>query len=275
MIKEYLTYQKEVKHLAESTLQEYEKDLREFVTYMAAKQKTWSSIVREDLEVWIMSMTGSKLKAATIRRRIATVRNIFTYAFDHCGLATNPSFGIESPKLPKQLPDTGEVEQFLKYLATTATSRRALRMHAYVAIALETGMRISEIMNLQSSQFDRKNRCIYVHGKGNKQRIVYYGELTRHHLAAYNRHACGFIFSERDERQLREDMIVELDPFIRHCHPHMLRHTFATQVLNMGTDLYTLSRLMGHESVATTERYINMPQQSIARTAGHYLGTLN
>lgn len=275
MIREYLTYQREVKNLAESTLLEYEKDLREFVNYMMAKQKAWSTIGRDDLEDWIMTMSRSQLKPATIRRRIATVRNIFTFAFDHCGLAVNPAFGIESPKLPKQLPDTGEIEQFLKYLATTPTSRRALKMHAYVALALETGMRVSEIMTLQSSQFDKKNRCIYVHGKGSKQRIVYYGELTRTHLSAYNRQPCGFIFSERDERQLREEMLMELDPYIRHCHPHMLRHTFATQILNSGTDIYTLSRLMGHESISTTERYINMPQQSIAGAAGRYLGMLN
>lgn len=274
MTEQFLRYQKEVKGLSELTIEEYRKDLKEFVSYASAKGLRWSTTTAEDLTMYVATLAEKKYQPATIRRRIATIKQIFKFGYHHFGLPTNPAAQLESPKLAKKLPKAANKEDYLTYLSLVPTTERSLFIHAFVALILETGMRISEALTLQTSQIDRKMKGILLRGKGAKERVVYFGELTSYHLFQYLGSRMGQVFTGHDAQEVRRMLIDELHGIIEHPFPHQIRHTYATEALNSGMDIYTLRQLLGHESVVTTERYLDSPSKNLQTAAGNYLNYL-
>lgn len=270
MITEFCDYLLKVKNLQPATVDEYRKDLTGFAEYAGGKGLRWSTITTTDIEAWLMSLHDLGLLPATIRRRLASLRAIYKYMYTRRLIEDNPAAQAEAPKNPKRLPEAINKDLFLRYLITYPTTEKARLIHAFVALTLETGIRISEALNLQTSDFNKQTRTILINGKGRKQRVVYYGELTATYLNLYNPLARGEVFHTHEQRLIRQWLLEELRAWHPHVHPHMIRHTFASTMVENGFDLYTISKLLGHESVATTERYIAMPNERLRTSAEMY-----
>lgn len=275
MIQEFLRYAALEKHLGAMTISEYRKDARQFVEYATLAQLRWGSITTIDLGAWVQSMAAAQLEPTTIRRRIATVRGIFSFMQKKGMRTDNPAALLDLPKLPSKLANTSTARQYRAYLDLEITTWRSKAIHAFVAIALETGMRISEILAMQTSWIDKNTHSIRVTGKGNKQRTVYYGDLTKKYLNNYmGIRRMGTVFAGLTDWEIREMLRRELHGIVDNAHPHQIRHTFATEALQNGMDIYTLKNLLGHESVMTTERYLKGAMRDTSRAAQRYLDRL-
>lgn len=266
MIKEYLEYQKSVKNLSDATIEGYGKDLRIFVEWARQRSLTWRTIVETDIDAWLTSMQEAGLKPATRNRRLSSVRNLLAWAHHKGMLNTNAARFCQSAKLNETLPKTIDIENIDKYLSSGKMSTKRIISGLLIAIMLETGMRIGEALAIKQEDIDTRNRSIKVFGKGAKERIVYYGQRTEKELRIWLDGREGRLFPETftqyDYRMMIEE---ELYPFSGKMTPHQLRHTFATAMLNRGLPITTLSHLMGHKYVETTQRYARVATTTAAQ----------
>lgn len=270
-IEKCISYQREVRGLAERTCTEYTKELRTFAAWSRPRGLRWSTITKQDIDAHIAELTRTGHKPATIKKRLAGIRCLFTWAKQAGMISENPARWCQSPKVKRQLPKQADIKAIDAYLQTTPKNAQDAEMHCVVAVMVETGVRLSELKAMRREDFCKADMSIKVTGKGGKQRLVFYGQRTRTQLNAYKRNTQGSLFNEMSEAGIRWEMYKTLGKYCSRVHPHQLRHTFACEMLNNGMDLKTLSVLMGHESVTTTEIYA---KASASRLANIYSQSL-
>ena len=263
MIKEFISYQRNVKGLSPRTCEEYSKNLSYFIAWAQPRKLRWSTIMKSDIDSWTMDMMLMGVKPATIRQRISVIRSCFGWMVNEGMLHLNPARYCQSPKTTKALPTAVDITKIDAYLETPAYTPQQQELHIAVALMIETGCRLHEVMMMRTQDFNKQTSSVRVSGKGSKERIVYYGARCKQQLNSYKRHSTGKLITTMDDTTLRFEMYRELGKFCPHVHPHQLRHTFATEMLNNGMDLKTLSVLLGHESVKTTEIYARASEQRI------------
>lgn len=250
MINEFLNYQLKRKGLSTNTLTAYRKDLQRFVAYGKEKGLRWSTITKEDLDDYLSTMFDQGLKPATINRSISSVRNLFTWAKISGLINENPARYLQSHKQADTLPETISPEEIDTYLDKPTTDNDSLIGKALIALLRETGIRIQEAIDIKLSDINTDEKSIIITGKGNKQRKVYYSQRTIDHCCKIAGRFTPYLLPRFEQRDFRQIIAREL-----HTHPHALRHTFATNMLNNGADIKVVSYLLGHASVKTTERY--------------------
>lgn len=264
IIIEFTTYLVTNRGLSEGTAREYRKDLRETQTWMVANANTerWSEVTRENIEDYVAAMTVAGLKPATIRRRVSCLRTFYQYAWQK-GLQTeNPAKYVSTPKKPERQPTTIPTSAITAAL-TDATLDATTRM--MVAIAAETGIRVSELRNIKTTDINKEQHSITIIGKGNKQRTVYYGNATAAAIADINTTIERRLFTESDRNTRRRmTYAIGMHTTQQKTSPHTLRHTFATTMLNNGAPLPVIQTLLGHKSVETTERYAHVAGRQVA-----------
>lgn len=259
MIQEFLQYQRANKGLSEQTLEGYMKDLKVFVRFSQSHGLRWSTITPKDLDEYVSEEHERGMQPRTIKKRVEVVRLLFSWAQHRGLLADNPARYTQTPKQAEELPKAADTDRLRKYLERDATSRESYIIHIIVALILETGMRIGEITSMRGEDIDTKNHAILVHGKGAKERYVYYGKLCERYAEAMS-HRAGRIFTQA-QTDYRYMMYAELPG----THPHAIRHAFAIEQLNRGLELKTLSTLMGHKHTTTTEIYTHMLTDNVRK----------
>lgn len=263
MITKFIQYEKQVRGLSARTCQEYEKELRAFASWAKVEGLRWSTITKQDVDKHTAMMMEAGMMPTSIKKRVAAIRAIFTYFVNEGLMKTNPARFCSTPKVSEKLPEKADVAEIDSYLGSEATTDNEKEMHLAIAILLETGVRCSELLNISVEDIDKANNMIRVQGKGNKERIVFYGRRTAYELGKHLNVTNGKLFPFWNDATLRWEMIKQVSPFSPHCHPHKLRHTFACTMLNRGMDVKTLSVLMGHSTVQTTEIYAKMNANEI------------
>lgn len=257
---------------AERTVDAYRRDLsllRAFHGGPLAEAGT------EDVEAWIAHMRADGLAGSTISRRVAAVRSFFKHQMLIGARADNPAAGVTLPRRTRSLPRTlsaAETERLIE--AATGTTPRTMRDRALVELLYGAGLRVSEALGLTRAAVDLDARLVRVLGKGGKERIVPLGrpaaEAIRRYLALGRPHL---------DRRYRPDLFLNarggaltragaflilrrlaakagLEP--GRVHPHLLRHSFATHLLEGGADLRSVQEMLGHADLATTERYTHV-----------------
>lgn len=261
MIKEFLTYQQTNKGLSPQTCEEYRKSLKKFVAFASSRQLSWSSITKHDISDYVSYLVECEYKPKTIKRLVEVVRLIFKYMQHQGMVSNNPAQYVETPKLRHKLPDASKTEVIEEYLGTTPKDRESYLVHVLVALMFDTGMRIGEVENLRGEDIDTANKRIHItNGKGEKERYVYYSDKYRHFIDVIA-NAKGFVFVD-GQRQYRYLIYKHLGNEI---HPHGIRHNFACRQLDKGLSLKTLSTLLGHSSIKTTEIYGQMSMNIIGK----------
>jgi site-specific recombinase XerD len=229
----------------------------------------------EDIERWIAQMRADGLAATTISRRVAAVRSFYRQQL-LLGMRTeNPAAELTLPKRPRSLPRTlspAETERLIE--AATGVTPRALRDKALVELLYGAGLRVSEALGLVRAAVDLEGRVVRVLGKGDKERLVPLGrpaaEALRRYLAMGRphldrRHRPDLFLNARGGSLTRAGAFLilrrladraGLDP--TRVHPHLLRHSFATHLLEGGADLRSVQEMLGHADLSTTERYTHV-----------------
>ena len=262
MIREFQDYCRHNLGLAESTVSEYGKDLHYFVSWLqkTAGVQRWGMVKRSTVEAWVKMQHEQGTQAATIKRRISSVRRLYQWAWLQGLCKVNPAKFVSTPKMAVKLPNVMQLDDIK---AAINDANIGLNTRAMIAVMAEAGLRISEAMRIKDEDFDSVNRTIRVTGKGNKERVVYYGDATARMMALGGfRWKCN----EHDsERQRRYDVWHALYQHCRNerCNPHSLRHTFASKMVENGVGLSELAMIMGHASVQTTERYTHLCSDAV------------
>lgn len=265
MVNEFLEYQRKVKGLSVGTCEEYRKDLRAWVAYAKSKGLTWSRTSKHDVDDWTRAMVEDGLKPRTIKKRVGVVRCIYRWMVHEGLLEVNPATYCQTPKVAETLPQTVEVIDVERYLNAPATSVNDRMMKILAALLLESGLRISEALNLRWSDVNLERRSIRIKGKGGKERFAFFGERTVKQLEKIRPEvdACKiFDWTDIDARYL---MYSTLGRYCKGVHPHSLRHTFATMMVGQGMPVKQLSVLMGHKHVETTEIYTHVSTDNLRK----------
>ena len=273
MIKEFFEYQTNVKGLSSGTVQEYGKDLKEWVTWARRRGLTWSSTTKHDVDEWTRSMVGAGLMPRTIKRRVSTLRGVYRWACHEGILENNPALYCQTPKAEERLPEVVEIDKVDEYLMSGEDGRAgephgAVGMKMLVAMLIETGCRINEALGMRWEEIDSSRRRVLVMGKGGRNRYVYFGERVERELAKHSeRHGRIWHWDDWEARHL---MYETLGKYVAGVHPHLLRHTFATKMVEQGMPLMTLRTLLGHKSVETTQIYTHVAESTLGADYNNY-----
>lgn len=274
IIGDFLSYLRYERNYSARTVEEYGDDLKEFELYFTHLDAhlSWESVDSDVIRDWIESMMDKGNRATSIGRRLSALRSLYRFALSKGLVAANPTHGIEPPKKEKPLPlfvREGDMEALLDYEMWDMESFTSVRTRTIILTLYETGMRISELINLDDTMVDMDKMQLKVTGKRDKQRIVPFGEELRNALKAYiamrdksvERKTTALFVTTKGRRenywQLRRHIRSSL---ARVCtlpkrSPHVLRHTFATAMLNNGASIENVKLLLGHSRLATTEIY--------------------
>lgn len=273
MIDEFLNYLRFEKNRSELTVNSYGDDLKAFEHYFQGlgTQITWESVDSDVIRGWMEEMMDRGNSATSVCRRLSALRSLYRYSLSRGLVAVNPTLRVERPKKSKPLPQflkESEMDELLDGNAWDVgyqdTLARTIIMTFY-----ETGMRLAELIGLDDASVDFVNRQFKVLGKRNKQRLIPFGEELNQALCDYLkrrgdqvvRESQAFFLTKNGERMNRSQVRylvkkrLSLVCTLKKRTPHVLRHTFATAMLNHGAGLESVRRLLGHESLETTEIY--------------------
>lgn len=268
MITTFISYLRTNRGLAENTCRSYEKALRSFVNYISVTDpsKRWSTITKADIDDYVKQLVELGMKPATIKQQIAALRTFYKTVMALGYINDNPARYVSTPKLEEALPKTIEPEAIAAALNASTTDRQA---KAVIAIIFETGMRLQEVLDMKREDIDSAHQAITVFGKGGKQRVVYYGDLTKKYGGKWR----PARYSQRDVRRLVYDA---LKPYshAQQLSPHALRHTYASCLLNNGMDIHTIQQLLGHTHIETTEIYAKLTNEHTRNLYSLYHPTL-
>ena len=275
-------YLKIERGLSQNSIENYSLDIKSFKDFLCDQKidETPLNCKQETVKKYIYE-TARVLSGHTQARRISGLRSFFDYLIFEKYRSTNPTDLVETPKLGKKLPDVlsiSEIELIIKNL--DLSHPQGHRNRAIIETLYGSGLRVSEIVNLNLSNLFFKESLIQVTGKGNKQRLVPMGSISKKYLEIYIKQVRNFqkidnkdqdlVFLNRNGKQLTRQMIFTLVQTLaskakidKKIGPHTFRHSFATHLLENGADLRTIQILLGHESITTTEIYTHLDTQHL------------
>ena len=250
------------------TLDTYGRVLREFA---AMQQKTAARVTTDDIRDYIGTLAARGLRDSTIQQHIAVVRNFFNWLQAEGVLKKNPMTKIKSLKIDWKRARHALTAEDVERLRDVC---RSYREKALLEFLVSSGCRLSEVVSIRVEEVDWIGRSVQVLGKGNKKRTVYFSVRARLMLQEYIKRRKGgeYLFSSYQkpygklsgdavQREIR--LIGSRAELTHRVHPHLLRHTFATQALNSGMDIAIIQQLLGHEDLSTTQIYAELSQETI------------
>ncbi len=254
------------------TLDAYRRDLASLAMF---REGNVGDATVEDLESWLAEMRAAGLAPSTLARRVSAVRTYFRHLILIGAKNENPAAAIKLPRRARRLPralSPSETERLIE--AASGTTPRILRDRALVELLYGAGLRVSEAMGLEKNAVDLENRIVRVHGKGGKDRLVPLGrpaaESARRYLALGRpqldrRYRPELFLNARGGALTRAGAFLILRRLAERAglepervHPHLLRHSFATHLLEGGADLRSVQEMLGHADLGTTERYTHI-----------------
>lgn len=275
MIGDFLNYLTLEKTYSPHTVTSYENDLREFAAYLknTEGELTLKEADADLVRGWAMSLMAEGRKATSVNRKLSSLRTFYKYLLRNGVVKVSPLQGVGGPKKAKPLPQFVREEDMERMLAATAQggSLQEVREHVILQLFYETGVRLSELVGLNDCDVDFYRMTIKVTGKRNKQRIIPIGQGLAESLERYMRlRDENFLLSNDVTPLFVTDRGGRVYPHwvytlvrknltqvvtLKKRSPHVLRHTFATAMLNNAAELEAVKELMGHESVSTTQIY--------------------
>lgn len=291
LIHQYLEHLHGERHASPNTIRKYEEALTRFVEFLGRDflGKDVDAVRPEEVDAmavrsFLAALTRDGLAKRSQAQMLSAVRSVFRYACREGTLAANPAQSVKTPKIPKTLPRhlrPGEIENLLEAPSEEVVrdERLARRDRAILELLYAAGLRVSELVGLDWQAIDLSARVLRVVGKGNKERMVPFGrkaaDALREWLEVWESlrskaaEAAGgesepvflnFLGGRLSDRSVRNiiDRWVDQAAVARGVHPHTLRHTFATHLLEAGADLRTIQELLGHSSLSTTQKYTHV-----------------
>ncbi|MCP9467492.1 site-specific tyrosine recombinase/integron integrase [Segatella salivae] len=283
MINEFLNYLKFERNRSDLTIKNYGEDLRAFEEFYGNLEgcHSWKSVDSDVIRDWMESMMDKGNNATSINRRLSALRSFYRFALTRKLVDKDPVHGVTGPKKGRPLPQflkENEMDRLLDAESWTE-SFEDVRDRMVIMTFYETGIRLSELIGLDDCMVDFSNRQLKVTGKRNKQRVIPFGEELLVTLRNYmkrrdkevNRQSEALFVSAKGRRmtssQVREAVRKNLSKVctLKKRTPHVLRHTFATAMLDNKAGIESVKKLLGHESLSTTEIYTHTTFEQLKR----------
>lgn len=279
----FLTHVRVEKGLSTNTVSAYRRDLLKFDEFGKKKKLTVESVTRDDLVDFLASLYRQKLESRTVARNLVTMRNFFRFTLVQELRAEDPTLNLESPKIRHSLPGYLRLEEVEKLLAQPDEKQPAgLRDRAMLEVLYSTGLRVSELVGLRVMDMDRAAGCVRCIGKGDKERIVPIGKKAIALVERYLRDARPKLLGKESKANVTALFINRrggplsrvgvwkiLSAYGRQAGmrtgltPHMLRHSFATHLLERGADLRSVQLMLGHSDISTTQIYTHVVEERL------------
>ena len=272
----YLTYQKNYSH---HTVINYKNDIDDFVAFLSTINiANLNDVTYPDLRNYLMYLHNQNYKNTTINRKLSTLRSLYKYLVKNNYTTNNPLLLITSPKKDKKLPQFLYYEELQKLMDVPDLSKAlGQRDRLILELLYATGVRVHELVDIKIN--DISGKTVKVLGKGNKERIVVFGDYALDILDTYLIDGrCNLLKDKQSEYlflnsngtnlsdrgvRLIIDSVITKAALNTHISPHTLRHTFATHMLNEGADLLTVKELLGHENLSTTGIYTHVTNERL------------
>jgi integrase/recombinase XerC len=278
-LKKYIAYLRDIKKYSPHTVKAYAIDIRQFQAFFAGDRL---ELTKGNIRGFIAHVFSQSRNKATVARKIYAVRSFYGYLVKSGILEHNPLEGISSPKQERKIPrilTEGEMQAFLD--ALPEENFLQLRNKAMFEFLYATGLRISELTGLRANDIHFPERLVRVLGKGKKERIVPFHEQAASVMGRYLQrlrlefpaaqelvfiNSRGGSLTPRSVERILQAVYHDLAHSQQHVHPHLLRHSFATHLLQRGANLRVIQELLGHSSLATTEKYTTLNLSDLLQT---------
>jgi len=276
----YLNYLQVERGLASNTVEAYRRDLGEFLSFVGSRKWTLKGVRKQDLAAYIQHLYGT-MSARSVMRKIVSLRSFFRFLLLDGYLQEDPSETLQSPKVWRSLPDylsEDEVERLLEQ--PDLSTPYGLRDRAMLEVLYATGLRVSELVGIRLEEINFELSCLRTLGKGSKERIVplggsavrfiqqYLKEARQHFLR--KRGASPFLFvTQQGHSMTRQYFWMLVRKYggkigiKKKISPHVLRHSFATHLLDHGADLRAVQMMLGHADISTTQIYTHVSRERL------------
>lgn len=278
-ILDYIDYISYEKGLSDNTRISYKMDLMAYKTFLNKKGiNSWNKVKQADIQDYLMYLSKIQDSTSTVARKLTTIKNLHKFLYKEKRIDKDVSENIERPKLKKALPDVMSVEEVALLLDIKTNTLFDYRNKAMLELLYATGIRVSELIHLSIHSVDLENCIIRLIGKGGKERIIPIGEYTMVYLKEYlekrnqllKQNNCEALFLNNHGKEMtRQGFFKNLKKILKekglneNIHPHTLRHSFATHLLNYGADLRSIQMLLGHSDIKTTKIYTHISREKI------------
>jgi integrase/recombinase XerC len=278
---EYLDFCKNQKNLADLTLKAYQRDLDAFFqhNFVLNTSKSIDFVTGEQISAFLVSQYNNKISPKSLARYRSSIKNLFDYIVKGKGIKNNPATLVLTPKIPSKLPEVLDVDTINRLVNIPLESEIAIRDKAIIELFFSSGLRLSELSNLVWHDLDFEQALITVLGKGNKQRVIPVGRYALQSLKQWQSIALiwdtaqlGNIFISKRNTQLKQRSIqqrikywAQRQGLWERVYPHLLRHSFASHVLESSEDLRAVQEMLGHADISTTQIYTHLNFQHLAK----------
>lgn len=274
---DYLRFLQCARNLTEMTCKQYAQGLSIFEKWLETMQLPESEVTAQNVTQWVMSQTSNGIKAVTVNNRVIIMRRYYDYCCMMHGYSNNPFVGVKPLKVPKLLPKFIPSDIINAAVAAIPTnSFDGVRRAAIIMTFFCTGIRRSELLNLSVYDVDMTNKVLHIFGKGRKERLCPIPNILEQYLIHWNQwrtancprqaqyyfcHVNGSRISETDLAYIIRQVF---SGFVERKlqHPHILRHSFATVMMQAGVPIPDIAQLMGHVNTSTTLRYLSLSPAS-------------
>lgn len=282
-LSEFQDYLLNVRRYSSNTVSSYSFDICDFTKFIRGLGKIFKDIKVDDIKSWILDLTERQIGKRSIKRKMSSLKSFYAWMYLQKKVDSDPFEYVHSPKATHALPDFFSEKEIDSLL--TANEKRTDKLkdrdQALVMLMFASGLRASEVVNLTFNQVDFDNRIMKVSGKGNKDRLVPFTNSAKEAMLNYInglrkdllKEDTKYIFlnSQGNKMTVRglEYILDEIEAktgLYGKIHPHMLRHSFATKMLNRGADLRTIQELLGHSSIETTSIYTHVAYENMKET---------
>lgn len=272
LVSEFLNYIRN-KNYSLNTIISYINDLYYFHEFV---KMDFDRVKYDDVRDYLEYLNLKKEKSTSVSRKISSLKSFykFLYKNDYIDKKDYPLVKVTYPKKEKKLPKFLYYNDLLEIINESSKDKDGVRDRLIIEMLYATGVRVSELVNIKLSDIDFNNKRIIVCGKGNKERIVYYGdyaeEVLNKYLKTHIRKDNNYLFLNSKGEQITDggiryiiDNIMKKLSIKTHVTPHVLRHTFATDMLNNGCDIKVVQELLGHSSLKATEIYTHVTNEHL------------
>ncbi len=278
-VKHYIEFLKNEKKLSENTLLSYNRDILNYKAFLDENKINYTKATKDDIEEYLNSLEGQNKKASTVSRNLAGVRSFYQFLIRNKKVKTNPADGVGAPKVEKRVPSilsSQEVELLLEQ--PKDVDLKGIRDKAMLEFAYATGMRVTEIVSLNIDDVNLKEGYVTCKN-GSRKRNIPLGTMSLKALKEYIENARGVLIKDESikslfvnvngQRLTRQGFWKIIKYYKEQAHitkditPHVLRHSFATHLLQNGADLKAIQTMLGHSDISSTQIYMQFQDESI------------
>lgn len=277
ILKEYQIYLLTEQHLLDNSISSYTTDIYKYLEYLENNNiKTCFNIKKNDLINYLSHLDKKNYSIYSVVRKISSIRNFHFFLYKKYNIE-DITQNLENPRFYKKIPNVLSIEEVDMLLDIPLYDAYSYRNKAMLELMYATGLRVSELVNLEASNIDLEEGLVRCFGKGNKERIVPIGEVALKYLKIYLLHyrdqlkkkrLCNYLFLNNHGTGMTRQGFFKILKGIakdkgidKNITPHMLRHSFATHLLNNGADLRSIQMMLGHTNLSTTQIYTTVSKE--------------